>query len=185
MQMYTIKDLFDMANKNYNLKISREDNPKEVKAIEKTIRRKLQAHDIKSPYKVNQDQAVYLINTEMKKYFFKKAEKSNPNLILDAEAYAQTTQENISQTLTYQEALINCKLDYLIQLLGSNDQQTIFFRADDFRKAYVEYRKHIDSNGFPMPGYTNAKGNLRASEKFFTALPFSNKPFKPEKKSSK
>lgn len=182
MQMYTIKDLFDMANKNYNLKISREDNPKEVKAIEKTIRRKLQAHDIKSPYKVNQDQAVYLINTEMKKYFFKKAEKSNPNLILDAEAYAQTTQENISQTLTYQEALINCKLDYLIQLLGSNDQQTIFFRADDFRKAYVEYRKHIDSNGFPMPGYTNAKGDLRASEKFFTALHFSNKPFKPEKK---
>ena len=71
--MYKIKDIFDIANKNYNLKINKLDNTKEVTAIEKAIRRALKEQGVKAPYEVNKEQAYYLVNVLMKKYFLKKA----------------------------------------------------------------------------------------------------------------
>ncbi len=175
--MYTIKDIFDIANKNYNLKLNRLDDKKEVTAIEKAIRRALKKQKVQPPFQIKKNQAYYLVNVLMKKYFLKKAQQVNPNIVLDADAYTRATQENFSKALTYQEALINCKLDYLIQLLGSNDQQTTFFNAVDFEEAYLNYRNRIDENGFPLPGFTEAESNLKSSTKFFTVIP----NFKPAK----
>ena len=118
----------------------------------------------------------------MKKYFLNKSAKKNPDLFLDSDAFNEAVKENLSRSMSYQEALINCKLDYLIQLLGSNDHQSTFFNAVDFTKAYIEYRNHLDENGFPMPGFTKAESTLKASKKFFTVLPIPDKPFQPEKK---
>lgn len=169
--MYKIKDIFDIANKNYNLKINKLDNTKEVTAIEKAIRRALKEQGVKAPYEVNKEQAYYLVNVLMKKYFLKKAQKVNPSLILDADAYKRASQEHLSQALTYQEALINVKLDYLIQLLGSNSKETTFFKAVDFKEAYLNYRNHVDDDGLPLPGFTEADSDLRTSKKFFTVIP--------------
>lgn len=175
--MYTIKDIFDIANKNYNLKLNRLDDKKEVTAIEKAIRRALKKQNVQPPFQIKKNQAYYLVNVLMKKYFLKKAQQVNPNIVLDADAYTRATQENFSKALTYQEALINCKLDYLIQLIGSNDHQTTFFNAVDFEEAYLNYRNRIDENGFPLPGFTEAESNLKSSTKFFTVIP----NFKPAK----
>ena len=182
MTMYKIKDILDIANNLYNLKINFQKDSKEIATIEKAIRRALQARGVTAPYKCTKDQAYYLINYDMKKYFLNKSAKKNPDLFLDSDAFNEAVKENLSRSMSYQEALINCKLDYLIQLLGSNDHQSTFFNAVDFTKAYIEYRNHLDENGFPMPGFTKAESTLKASKKFFTVLPIPDKPFQPEKK---
>lgn len=169
--MYKIKDIFDIANKNYNLKLNKLDDKKEVTAIEKAIRRALKEQNVQAPYEITKEQAYYLVNKIMKKYFLKKSQKVNPSLVLDAAEYNRAIQEHFSQALTYQEAMINCKLDYLIQLLASNSQKKIYFNADDFKEAYLNYRNHIDEQGMPLPGFTEAKYNLKASSQFFTNIP--------------
>lgn len=182
MTMYKIKDILDIANNLYNLKINSQTDSKEIATIKKAIRRALQARGVKAPYACTKDQAYYLVNHDMKKYFFNKSAEKNPDLQLDSDAFNQAVKENLSRSMSYQEAIINCKLDYLIQILGSNEHQTTFFNAADFTKAYIEYRNHLDENGFPMPGFTKAQNNLLASKKFFTILSIPDKPFKPEKK---
>lgn len=180
--MYKIKDILDIANNLYNLKINSKTSSKEINAIKKAIRRALQARGVKAPYECTKDQAYYLVTYDMKKYFLTKSAKVNPNLYHDSDAFNEAVKDNFSRSMSYQEALINCKLDYLIQLLGSNDHQTTFFKSADFTKAYINYRNHLDENGFPMPGFTEAESNLTASKKFFTVLPIPDKPFQPEKK---
>lgn len=182
MTMYKIKDILDIANNLYNLKINSQTDSKEVATIEKAIRRALQARGVKAPYQCTQNQAYYLVNYDMKKYFLNKSAKKNPDLFLDSDAFNQAVKENLSRSMSYQEALINCKLDYLIQILDSNDHQTTFFNSVDFTKAYINYRNHLDAKGFPMPGFTEAENKLKASKKFFTVLPIPDKPFQPEKK---
>lgn len=182
MKMYKIKDILDLANNLYNLQLNPQTSSKEVTAIEKAIRRALQSQGLKAPYECTQDQAYYLINHDMRKYFFKKSAKKNPNLFLDSNAFNQAVEENLSRSMSYQQALINCKLDYLIQLLDDNNNQTTFFNSVDFTKAYINYRNHLDTKGYPMPGFTEAENNLKTSKKFFTVLPIPDKPFQPEKK---
>lgn len=181
MQTYKIKDILDIANKIYNLQINSKTNVKEIATLKKAIRRALQARKITAPYQCTKDQAYYLVTHDMKEYFLKKSAKINPDLFLDSDAFTRAKKENLSRSMSYQEALINCKLDYLIQLLGSNENQTTFFNAVDFTKAYTNYRDHLDANGFPMPGFTKAESQLKNSENFFTVLPFGSE-FKPENK---
>ena len=67
--MYKIKDIFDLANSTYNLKLDSK-NPadkKEVETIKRAIRRALKQEnpELKS-YKVNEEQAYHIINTTLK-----------------------------------------------------------------------------------------------------------------------
>lgn len=175
--MYKIKDIFDLANKIYNLKLNKYDNSKEITAIEKAIRRALKDKKIKAPYEITEQQAYYLVNVTMKNYFLKKAQKANPNIFFDESAYYEATKEKLSPAMTYQQALINLKLDYLIQLLGTNKDQMTFFNEVDFKKAYLNYRGRLDAQGYPLPGFFEAKSELNTTQNFFTVMP----KFKPAK----
>lgn len=170
MKLYKIKDIFDLANATYNLKIDPKKDKAETQAIKRAIRRELIKQGEKAPFEETLEKATYLINNLMKPYFMKKSAKANPSFTLDADAFAQMQQQGLPSNLTLEQAEINCKLDFLIHLLGDQNGKQIFFARDDFKKAYTDYRKHLDVNGYPMPGYTAAKSNLLNSQKYFKQL---------------
>lgn len=168
MKLYKIKDIFDLANATYNLKIDPKKDKAETQAIKRAIRRELIKQGEKAPFEETLEKATYLINNLMKNYFMKKSAKANPSLTLDADTFAQMQQQGLPSNLTFEQAEINCKLDFLIHLLvGELNGKQIYFERDDFKKAYTEYRKHLDVNGYPMPGYTAAKSNLLDSQRYF------------------
>lgn len=167
MKLYKIKDIFDLANTTYNLKLDPKKDKAETQAIKRAIRRELIKQGEKAPFEETLEKATYLVNNLMKNYFMKKSAKANPSLTLDADAFAQMQQQGLPSNLTFEQAEINCKLDYLIHLLGDQNGKTTFFLREDFKEAYTEYRKHLDVNGYPMPGYTTAKSNLQNSQKYF------------------
>lgn len=172
MKMYKIKDIFDLANSTYNLKLRRT-NPKdkkEISAIERAIRRALKEKGVKAPYETTQEQAVYLINTIMNKYFLKKSAQKNPFLQSDHDSFIQMQQQHTPDNLSYQQAVINVKLDMIMRLLEKllyDGKQNYFFKEPAFKKAFNEYKKHVSADGYPMPGYTESRNQLDAAEDFF------------------
>lgn len=172
MKMYKIKDIFDLANSTYNLKLRRT-NPKdkkEISTIERAIRRALKEKGVKAPYETTQEQAVYLINTIMNKYFLKKSAQKNPFLQSDHDSFIQMQQHQTPDNLTYQQAVINVKLDMVMRLLEKllyAGKQNYFFKEPAFKKAFNEYKKHVSADGYPMPGYTESRNRLDAAEDFF------------------
>lgn len=166
MKKYNPTDILNLANQIYNLKLSK-NTKTENETIKKAIKRALQKKGISAPYEVTQEQAYYLINTEMNSYFLKKSEEKNPSFKLDKQAYSQMKQKQQPETLTYQQALVNVKLDMIISLLGKMQQANIKFDNDNFKKAFNEFRQHTDVQGFPMPGYTESKRFLNDPYNFF------------------
>ena len=173
MKMYKIKDIFDLANSTYNLKLDSK-NPadkKEVETIKRAIRRALKQenHEHKS-YKLNEEQAYNIINTTLNAYFLKKSAKTNPFLKSDHDSFIQMQQHQTPDNLTYQQAVINVKLDMVMRLLEKllyAGKQNYFFKEPAFKKAFNEYKKHVSADGYPMPGYTESRNQLDAAEDFF------------------
>lgn len=173
MKMYKIKDIFDLANSTYNLKLDSK-NPadkKEVETIKRAIRRALKQEnpELKS-YKVNEEQAYHIINTTLNAYFLKKSAKTNPFLKSDHDSFIQMQQHQTPDNLTYQQAVINVKLDMVMRLLEKllyAGKQNYFFKEPAFKKAFNEYKKHVSADGYPMPGYTESRNQLDAAEDFF------------------
>lgn len=173
MRKYKIKDIFDIANSTYNLKLNPK-NPsdkKEIATIERAIRRALSEKQVQKPYEVTQEQAYYLINTSMNSYFLKKSAKKNPFLKSDQEAFNEMKQRQTPESLTYQQAVINIKLDMLLRAIGDAQGQDIFFLEDDFKKAFNSYKQRITADGYPMPGYSEAKNKLDEAKTFFKVIP--------------
>lgn len=173
MKMYKIKDIFDLANSTYNLKLDSKDpdDKKEIETIKRAIRRALKQENprLKS-YKVTEEQAYHIINTTLNAYFLKKSAKINPFLKSDHDRFIQMQQHQTPDNLTYQQAVINVKLDMIIRLLEKllyDGKQSYFFKEPAFKKAFNEYKKHVSADGYPMPGYTESRNRLDAAEDFF------------------
>ena len=79
-------------------------------------------------------------------------------------------QHQTPDNLTYQQAVINIKLDMVMRLLEKllyDGKQNYFFKEPAFKKAFNEYKKHVSNDGYPMPGYTESRNRLDAAEDFF------------------
>lgn len=183
MKMYKIKDIFNIANKQYNLKLDPKQNKVEIESIKRAIRRQLKKVNTKAenPLEVTQDQANYLINNIMNSYFLKQSAKRNPNLYRDKEEYNRMTSAKTPFNLSYQQAEIITKLNFIIWQL--TDEKVIFDKHE-FRKAYQNVLAHTDSNGYPLPGYTEAKEQLYKSNQFFNVLPASKESIKKDESES-
>ena len=173
MKMYKIKDIFDLANSTYNLKLDPKnpDDKKEIETIKRAIRRALKQENpnLKS-YKVNEEQAYHIINATLNAYFLKKSAQKHPFLQSDHDRFIQMQQQHTPDNLSYQQAVINVKLDMIMRLLEKllyDGKQNYFFKEPAFKKAFNEYKKHVSADGYPMPGYTESRNQLDAAEDFF------------------
>ena len=169
--MYTIAQMFDIANEKFNLKISKE-NKKEIEAIKRTIRRKLEKHGVtEPPYEADEALKNEIIFSDLQDYFLKKAAATNYFLREDWKDF----QKGTANPPTYNEAVINIKFDMILTLLFNMKNRDWFFNEAAFKEAYEKVLKKLDSEGRAQPGYNDTLHALNAPSDFFEAFGKINK----------
>lgn len=156
--------IFELANKVYDMRLTLPNDKKEIETIKRKIRRELANNGVKKPYKATMEQANYLLYTSLQPYLLKQAEKHNPIVHQDKEAHDKRIKIGRPDLfeLSYGEAELNIKLDYLIHLIKNVD-----FKEAKFEQDYLQYRESIDRYGYPLPGYTESKLKFNHASDYF------------------
>lgn len=164
MQNLTVNDIYDLALKTYNLKVNDETEEQNIK---RQIRRALNKRNVQKPYKLNYQQAEWIIEYDLRTYLLNKSLATSPNSYDDLEKFNQQLQQNQAvQPITQTQAEILIKLNHIMSLLG--DQS--FFEQPKFDKNYQNYINSIFSNRMPKPQYQKAKDKLLYSKYFYNPL---------------
>ena len=156
-----VNDILKLAKKTYNLDL----DTVQEQTVQRKIRRALAKENAQTPYKLTQEQANYLINTVLRSYFFKKASETNNHLKEDQEAYNKMSEKVTPDRTTYEQALSNLKLEFIFNALQKLTKTK--FDEEKFKKDFKKYRERIDSNGYPLPGYIDAKNQLNNVDDYF------------------
>lgn len=167
MQNLTIKDIYDLALKTYNLKIT---DKTEEQNIKRKIRRALNKRNLQKPYKLTYQQAEWIIEYDLRTYLLNKTLESDPENYTNLQKFNNQIKQNQAvQPITQTQAEILIKLNRILHLL---DDKT-FFKQPKFDKNYQTYIDNIFYNRLPKPNYQKAKDDLLYS-KYFTN-PYTNK----------
>lgn len=163
-----INDIFELANKNYNLKLipNTPENIKEINAIKKKIRRTLQKNQTPQPYKLTTKQANRLVNEELFTYLSKKSTEKNPLSKNDFIEKFIVKNNLPKQQLSYDSLLISKKLDYIIKLLQELTDRKETFANWELESDYHTLLTLIDKKGVPKPGYAKIKNKINQSSYF-------------------
>lgn len=166
MQNLTIKDIYDLALKTYNLKIT---DKTEEQNIKRKIRRALNKRNLQKPYKLTYQQAEWIIEYDLRTYLLNKTLESDPENYTNLQKFNNQIEQNQAvQPITQTQAEILIKLNRILHLL---DDKT-FFEQPKFDRNYQTYIDNIFYNRLPKPNYQKAKVDLLYS-KYFTN-PYTN-----------
>lgn len=165
MQKYNLNQIFEIFNSDFNLKLNEYDNPKEVAAIKRTMMRRLQNQGITAPYNdINEKQKNKLYNN-MRLYLLKKANQTNDELRLDEQQYYRMVKNNTPDRTTYYDAYQQVQINFITLTL--QEQTKKYFREPRFKKDYANFLRRLDKDGYPKPGYTEAKNKLLDPNRYF------------------
>lgn len=157
-----ITDILKLAEKMYDLNL----DTVQEQTVQRKIRRTLTQKNIQPPYKLTQEQANYLVNTDLRSYFFKKTSETNKHLMQDQEAYNEMSKKVKPDNTTYEKALSNLKSEFIFQALQKLTKTT--FNEEKFKKDFKKYRSRVDANGYALPGYIDAKNKLTNTSNYFS-----------------
>lgn len=163
-----INDIFELANKNYNLKLipNTPENIKEINAIKKKIRRTLQRDQVTQPYNLTTKQAKKLVNEELFTYLSKKSTEKNPLSKNDFIEKFIVKNNLPKQQLSYDSLLMSKKLDYIIKLLQELTGRKETFANWELESDYHTLLTSIDEKGLPKSGYAKIKNKINQSSYF-------------------
>lgn len=180
MKTYNLNQIFEIFNEYFNLNLNEYDNPKEVAAIKRTMMRHLQNQGITAPYNnINKEQKSKLYQ-DMKLYLLKKAEQTTTGLKLDKQQHDIMVKNNTPDRTTYYDAYQQIEINFITLMI--QNQTNKFFREPRFKKDYENFLNRLDKNGYPKPGYTEAKNKLLDPNRHFQTIEEVNKEDEEEDK---